>query len=232
MTRIGSVPALDTACEQYLAGRMALEKLELTARQLRKQQWEQLRQSGAWPIYSNDQSWHDRILDMCMTLGVIPARFRALQQTLANPASPELYFAMAYGYHKNGFDIEALKTATWADGSHQYLVPEFEMSHPWRLLSPRCIREFLEARNSGVLTQPLLTGPVTFLLCGNITSAGISQQQVLQLLLPLYGELLQQLQKAGATEIAMPETEEARAHPLYDMAYSYLRLHTTLPLLA
>ena len=44
--RIGSQRELKKACEAYWAGKMSLEKLQLTARQLRRQHWETLQQAG------------------------------------------------------------------------------------------------------------------------------------------------------------------------------------------
>ncbi|MEC5146614.1 5-methyltetrahydropteroyltriglutamate--homocysteine S-methyltransferase [Chitinophaga sp. 212800010-3] len=203
--RIGSQRELKKACENYWAGKISLERLELTSRQLRKANWQLLQEAGIDLIPSNDFSWYDQILDMSLTLGVIPSRFKALQQTFANPTCPELYFAMARGYQKNNFDITALEMTKWFDTNYHYLVPEFEAEQTYSLHQPKCVEEFKEALSLGINTKPALPGPVTFLLCGKIRSAGITKAQLLNKLLPVYIELLQALQHAGATWVQLDE---------------------------
>ena len=226
--RIGSQRELKKACESYWAGKISLERLELTARQLRKENWRFLQEAGISLIPSNDFSWYDQVLDMCLLLGVIPARFRALQQTLANPACLELYFAMARGYQKNNFDITALEMTKWFDTNYHYLVPEFEAEQQYALHQPKCVEEFKEARQMGITTKPVLVGPVTFILSGKIKDAGLDQQQLLEKLLPVYIQLLAQLQQAGAEWVQLDEpflvTDlEPAAAALYETAYSSIK---------
>ena len=226
--RIGSQRELKKACESYWAGKISLERLELTARQLRKENWRFLQEAGISLIPSNDFSWYDQVLDMCLLLGVIPARFRALQQTLANPACLELYFAMARGYQKNNFDITALEMTKWFDTNYHYLVPEFEAEQQYALHQPKCVEEFKEALQMGITTKPVLVGPVTFILSGKIKDAGLDQQQLLEKLLPVYIQLLAQLQQAGAEWVQLDEpflvTDlEPAAAALYETAYSSIK---------
>lgn len=226
--RIGSQRELKKACENYWAGKISLERLELTSRQLRKANWQLLQEAGIDLIPSNDFSWYDQILDMSLTLGVIPSRFKALQQTFANPTCPELYFAMARGYQKNNFDITALEMTKWFDTNYHYLVPEFEAEQTYSLHQPKCVEEFKEALSLGINTKPVLPGPVTFLLCGKIRSAGITKAQLLNKLLPVYIELLQALQHAGATWVQLDEpflvTDlEPADLALYQTAYTAIR---------
>ncbi|MDR6567150.1 5-methyltetrahydropteroyltriglutamate--homocysteine S-methyltransferase [Chitinophaga ginsengisegetis] len=203
--RIGSQRELKKACENYWAGKISLERLELTSRQLRKENWIGLQEAGIDLIPSNDFSWYDQVLDMCMILGVIPSRFKALQQTFANPGCPELYFAMARGYQKNNFDITALEMTKWFDTNYHYLVPEFESVQQYTLHQPKCVEEFKEALSHGITTKPVLIGPVTFILCGKIKGDDLTHTQLLEKLLPVYIELLRSLQQAGATWIQLDE---------------------------
>ncbi|WP_436487194.1 5-methyltetrahydropteroyltriglutamate--homocysteine S-methyltransferase [Chitinophaga sp. ARDCPP14] len=223
--RIGSQRELKKACENYWAGKISLERLELTSRQLRKENWSGLQQAGIDLIPSNDFSWYDQVLDMCMTLGVIPSRFKALQQTFANPGCPELYFAMARGYQKNNFDITALEMTKWFDTNYHYLVPEFESAQQYTLHQPKCVEEFKEALSHGITTKPVLIGPVTFLLCGKIKGDDLTHAQLLEKLLPVYIELLRSLQQAGATWIQLDEpflvTDlDPATRDLYQAAYT------------
>ena len=203
--RIGSQRELKKACENYWAGKISLERLELTSRQLRKENWDLLQEAGIDLIPSNDFSWYDQVLDMCITLGVIPSRFKALQQTFANPACPELYFAMARGYQKNNFDITALEMTKWFDTNYHYLVPEFEPGQQYSVHQPKCVTEFKEALSHGITTKPVLIGPVTFILSGKIKGDDLTNTLLLEKLLPVYIELLRSLQQAGATWVQLDE---------------------------
>ncbi|SEN79315.1 methionine synthase (B12-independent) [Chitinophaga rupis] len=226
--RIGSQRELKKACEAYWAGKMSLEKLQLTARQLRRQNWETLQQAGIDLIPSNDFSLYDQVLDMCLMTGVIPARFQLLMSSLASASSPELYFAMARGYQKNGLDITAMEMTKWFDTNYHYLVPEFDASQQFRVLSTKCVDEFKEARSLGIHTKPVLLGPVSFLLLGKIKDEGLHAAALLEQLLPVYTQLLQQLQQAGATWVQIDEpclvldlTAEQRS--FYQYAYTKIK---------
>jgi 5-methyltetrahydropteroyltriglutamate--homocysteine methyltransferase len=230
--RIGSHRELKKACEAYWAGKMSLEKLQLTARQLRRQHWETLRQAGIDLIPSNDFSLYDQVLDMCLMTGVIPARFKPLMESLASAGSPELYFAMARGYQKNGLDITAMEMTKWFDTNYHYLVPEFDGSQQFRVLSHKCVDEFREALSLGIHTKPVLLGPVSFLLLGKIKDESLHAGELLNQLLPVYIQLLQHLQQAGATWVQLDEpclvldlTAEQQA--LYN--YAYTKINAAVP---
>lgn len=203
--RIGSHRELKKACEAYWAGKMSLERLQLTARQLRRQHWETLQQAGIDLIPSNDFSLYDQVLDLCLMTGVIPARFKPLMENLASAGSPELYFAMARGYQKNGLDITAMEMTKWFDTNYHYLVPEFDASQQFRILSNKCTEEFKEALSLGIHTKPVLLGPVSFLLLGKIKDDSLQAGELLNRLLPVYIQLLQNLQQAGATWVQLDE---------------------------
>ncbi|PSL47747.1 methionine synthase (B12-independent) [Chitinophaga niastensis] len=226
--RIGSQRELKKACENYWTGKISLERLELTARQLRKQHWSLLQDAGINLIPSNDFSYYDQVLDMCLTMGVIPARFKALQQTLANPACLELYFAMARGYQKNNFDITAMEMTKWFDTNYHYLVPEFEAEQQYTLHSRKCVEEFKEALSLGIVTKPVLIGPLTFILSGKIKDSSIGYNTLLERLLPVYIQLLTELHNAGAEWVQLDEpclvTDlEPATRELYRRAYASIK---------
>jgi 5-methyltetrahydropteroyltriglutamate--homocysteine methyltransferase len=203
--RIGSNRELKKANEAYWAGKISLEKLQMTARQLRRQNWETLRDAGIDLIPSNDFSFYDQLLDMCLMTGTIPARFKALQESQVTPASPELYFGMARGYQKNGFDLTAMEMTKWFDTNYHYLVPEFDSTQTYQLQYNKCLEEFEEAKALGIHTKPVIIGPVSFLLLGKIKDDSLQLPDLLDKLLPVYTSLLQSLEKAGATWIQIDE---------------------------
>ncbi|OMP80210.1 5-methyltetrahydropteroyltriglutamate--homocysteine S-methyltransferase [[Flexibacter] sp. ATCC 35208] len=203
--RIGSNRELKKANEAYWAGRISLEKLQMTARQLRRQNWETLRDAGIDLIPSNDFSYYDQVLDMCLMTNTIPARFLALQATQVSASSPELYFGMARGYQKNGFDLTALEMTKWFDTNYHYLVPEFDGTQQFALTYNKALEEFEEAKALGIHTKPVLIGPVSFLLLGKIKDEKLQVADLLDKLLPVYISLLQSLENAGATWIQIDE---------------------------
>ncbi|SEV93429.1 methionine synthase (B12-independent) [Chitinophaga sp. YR573] len=203
--RIGSNRELKKANEAFWAGKMSLERLQLTARELRRQNWETLQAAGIDLIPSNDFSLYDQVLDMCLMTGTVPARFKPLMESLANVSSPELYFAMARGYQKNGYDATAMEMTKWFDTNYHYLVPEFDASQTYRLLYNKCLDEFKEALSIGIHTKPVLVGPVSFLLLGKIKDEQLQMADLLDKLLPVYIEILKSLQQAGATWVQIDE---------------------------
>jgi 5-methyltetrahydropteroyltriglutamate--homocysteine methyltransferase len=226
--RIGSNRELKKANEAYWAGKISLERLQLIARQLRQQNWQTLHSAGIDLIPSNDFSYYDQILDMCMTTGTIPARFKALMESLANASSPELYFAMARGYQKNGFDATAMEMTKWFDTNYHYLVPEFDATQHYTLLHNKCLEEFREALSLGIHTKPVLIGPVSFLLLGKIKDDALHAAAVLDKLLPVYIQLLQSLQQAGATWVQLDEPTlvldlTPAQQQLFSYAYTQIR---------
>ncbi|UCJ08074.1 5-methyltetrahydropteroyltriglutamate--homocysteine S-methyltransferase [Chitinophaga pendula] len=230
--RIGSGRELKKANEAYWAGTASLEKLQLTARQLRRQNWEAMQQAGIDLIPSNDFSYYDQVLDMCLMTGTIPARFKPLLERLASPQSLELYFAMARGYQKNGLDITAMEMTKWFDTNYHYLVPEFDTTQQYRLLSHKCVEEFREAKSLGIHTKPVIIGPLTFLLLGKIKDHSLHLHSLLEQLLPVYLQLLTALQEAGATWIQIDEPYLAMdlnpaIHQLYINTYN--RIHQAIP---
>ncbi|WP_343672256.1 5-methyltetrahydropteroyltriglutamate--homocysteine S-methyltransferase [Chitinophaga sp.] len=203
--RIGSNRELKKANEAYWAGKISLEKLQMTARLLRRQNWETLHNAGIDLIPSNDFSYYDQVLDMCLMTNTIPARFQALQATQVAPNSPELYFGMARGYQKNGFDLTAMEMTKWFDTNYHYLVPEFDGTQQYTLAYNKALEEFEEAKALGIHTKPVIIGPVSFLLLGKIKDEKLQVADLLDQLIPVYISLLQSLEKAGATWIQIDE---------------------------
>jgi 5-methyltetrahydropteroyltriglutamate--homocysteine methyltransferase len=97
--RIGSKRELKKACEQFWSGKISKEKLQSQAYQLRLEHWKIQQENGIDLIPSNDFSLYDHVLDLSLTLGVIPQRYQALVDGKSSKEL-EIYFAMARGYQK------------------------------------------------------------------------------------------------------------------------------------
>ncbi|MBP5306870.1 MAG: 5-methyltetrahydropteroyltriglutamate--homocysteine S-methyltransferase [Paludibacteraceae bacterium] len=220
--RIGAQRELKKAEEAFWAGKATREELETTARQLRLQNWRYQQETGIDLIPSNDFSFYDQVLDLSLTLGVIPERYKGLE---GDPLT--LYFAMARGYQSNGKDIIASEMTKWFDTNYHYIVPEFVKGQTFRLFDRKPVEEYLEAKSAGIETQPVLVGPVSFLLLGKARSGDFRPIELIDSLLPVYVELLNELSKAGVKAVQIDEPylaldldEESRA--AYKKAYDVL----------
>lgn len=198
--RIGRKRELKKALEAYWQGQSSESELEQTAAKLRAQNW-QLQQDLDWlPV--GDFSLYDQVLDLSFTLGNIPARLQHL-------AGSELdnYFRLARGRSAQDSAcscIHAGEMTKWFDTNYHYIVPEVTAQTEFSLQSSRLLQQFYEAKAQGVQAKPVLIGPLTYLwLC-----KAKDQSEPLALLprlLPVYQQLLQTLQQAGAEWIQLDE---------------------------
>lgn len=202
--RIGSHRELKTACEQYWAGKISLKDLLETGKVLRQRNWLLQKTAGIDLVPCNEFSFYDHVLDISLTVGAIPERYDGIAQ---NPANTELdlYFAMARGYQKNGLDVIAMEMTKWFDTNYHYLVPEFHRDQTFKLNSRKVVHEFREARDLGIRAKPVLIGPVSFLLLGKEKEADFNRSDLLEHLLPIYIELLGELERLGAEYVQMDE---------------------------
>ena len=202
--RIGSHRELKTACEQYWAGKISLKDLLETGKVLRQRNWLLQKTAGIDLVPCNEFSFYDHVLDISLTVGAIPERYDGIAQ---NPANTELdlYFAMARGYQKNSLDVIAMEMTKWFDTNYHYLVPEFHRDQTFKLNSRKVVHEFREAQDLGIRAKPVLIGPVSFLLLGKEKEADFNRIDLLEHLLPIYIELLGELERLGAEYVQMDE---------------------------
>ncbi|MNJ90828.1 5-methyltetrahydropteroyltriglutamate--homocysteine methyltransferase [compost metagenome] len=197
--RIGSNRELKKACEQYWSGTCSADELIRTGREVRLHNWKLQKDAGIDLIPSNDFSFYDQVLDMSLTVGAIPGRYH---QVILNKTNSELdlYFAMARGYQKDGIDITAMEMTKWFDTNYHYIVPEFQKDQKFKLFSTKIINEFAEALQAGILTKPVILGPVSYLLLGkekdiSTSSLAFDRIDLVKNLLPVYIEILNELKK-------------------------------------
>ncbi len=203
--RIGSHRELKRACEQFWAGNIDVNQLQATGREIRRANWLTQQAAGISLIPCNDFSFYDQVLDMCLTVGAIPARYQPLAD-LPQTGPLDLYFAMARGYQQQGFDLKAMEMTKWFDTNYHYLVPEFTDGQLFTLTSETVFDAFTEARGVvGEAAKPVLLGPVSFLLLGKEKEAGFDRLDLLDRLLPVYEQILSRLQALGANWIQFDE---------------------------
>ncbi|MCF2504260.1 5-methyltetrahydropteroyltriglutamate--homocysteine S-methyltransferase [Dyadobacter sp. CY107] len=202
--RVGSHRELKKASEQFWAGKIDREELQKTARKIRHQNWETQKNAGLDLIPSNDFSLYDHVLDTSLMAGAIPERYHQLIDGKSN-RELDLYYAMARGVQRDGLDIKAMEMTKWFDTNYHYLVPEFTKNQKFNRYSDKIILEFEDALQKGILTKPVLVGPVTYLLSGKEKEAGFERIDLLDNLLPIYISILKELASRGAEWVQLDE---------------------------
>ena len=222
--RIGAHRELKKASELYWSGQSTQKDLIQTGKNIRQENWLLQKNAGIELIPSNDFSFYDQVLDMSFTLGAIPERFNDVMLNKEN-TELDLYFAMARGLQKDGVDLPAMEMTKWFDTNYHYIVPEFHKGQQFNLFSNKVINEFYEAKQAGILTKPVLIGPVSYLLLGKEKQAGFHRIELIKNLLSAYLLLLEKLEAQGAKWIQLDEPfltmdlseEEKKAfHYVYD----------------
>ncbi|WP_421735773.1 5-methyltetrahydropteroyltriglutamate--homocysteine S-methyltransferase [Cellulomonas sp.] len=204
--RIGPRRELKKALEAFWAGRTTADEVEATAAELRRRTRTRLAELGLAtdvPAIPSAFSFYDHVLDATAVVGAVPARFA---DVVGADGALDLagYSTVARG---RGDDLP-LEMTKWFDTNYHYLVPEIGPETTFRYASTRPVREFTEALADGVLTRPVIVGPVTYLALAKATEdapEGFAPIDRLADLLPVYAELLTDLAAAGATWVQLEE---------------------------
>ena len=95
----------------------------------------------------------------------------------------------------------------WFDSNYHYVKPTLQDNQTFKLKSdPKPVVEFLEAKEAGIITRPVLVGPVSFLALGKADrKQSVDPISLMEKLLPLYEELLIKLKEAGAETVQIDE---------------------------
>jgi 5-methyltetrahydropteroyltriglutamate--homocysteine methyltransferase len=202
--RIGGQRELKKVCESYWAGKTGHKNVLTVGKTIRHENWQIQKDAGIDLMPSNDFSYYDHVLDHSLMFGAIPKRYNEVILKQGNEEL-DLYFAMARGYQKDGLDVVAMEMTKWFDTNYHYIVPEFYKDQQFKLFSTKITNEFYEAKQLGIITKPVLIGPVSYLLLGKEKEAGFEKIDLLKNLLPVYSEILTKLQGLGAEWIQFDE---------------------------
>jgi 5-methyltetrahydropteroyltriglutamate--homocysteine methyltransferase len=117
------------------------------------------------------------------------------------------YFAMGRGHQKDGVDVPSLEMVKWFDSNYHYVKPTLQDNQTFKLTeSPKAVAEFVEAKEAGINTRPVLVGPVSFLTLAKADRGqSVDPIDLLEKLLPVYVELLSKLKEAGAETVQIDE---------------------------
>lgn len=194
--RIGENREWKKTLELFWAGELTEAQFTSKMEQIRLSHLRKQQEKGIDLIPVGDFSYYDHVLDTAVMFGLIPTRFK----TEGKQHSLQTYFEMARG-SKGKVASEMTK---WFNTNYHYIVPELEEPQPV-LVENWPLKLYNEAKEKlGINGKPVILGPITFLAL----SKGYDDQkrnELLQTLIPLYVEVLQQLEEAGAEWIQIDE---------------------------
>ncbi|MDR8391200.1 5-methyltetrahydropteroyltriglutamate--homocysteine S-methyltransferase [Aliifodinibius sp. S!AR15-10] len=230
--RIGINRDLKRLVESYWNDEIDKAKLVESASALRVLHWTKQKEAGLDLVPSNDFSLYDQVLDMTLLLGAIPERYQELYQQendKINSYPIDTYFAMARGLQDGQHDIQAMEMTKWFNTNYHYIVPEFTEDQTFQCLSSKVFDEYEEAKSVGVVTKPVLIGPVSYLLLGKEKNAPDSfhRLELLDRLLPVYQEILHKLEAMGVDWVQIDEPFlamdlDAKSKAAFSKAYDVL----------
>lgn len=172
--RIGEQRELKKVLERYWKKEASFDEVEEVAKTLRARHWRYQKDAGIDAISVNDFSLYDQVLDTIDMLGVIPDRFRDIEDRV------ERYFAMARGDANH----TAMEMTKWFNTNYHYIVPELAGKMPHKIDISKIEREYSEAKALGIVPKVNIVGPLTFLSCARRVDS--AQEDALS----LYGEIL------------------------------------------
>lgn len=196
--RIGRDRELKKALESYWAGRSDAHELESSFAAVRKANFARLAELGLAVDDSSipdNSSYYDQVLDVTALLGATPQRF-------AGRAGHDLYFALARGDD----ELAPLEMTKYWDTNYHYLVPEIGEDTPINYASRALVERFIEAKEWGYVTRPVIVGPVTYLaLAKTEGDARFAPFDRLDDVVAVYRELLADLADAGVQWVQIDE---------------------------
>ena len=213
--RIGRQRQLKRALEAYWAGRSSETELLEAASKLRQENLARLVELGLGASdasLADAPSFYDQVLDATVLLGAIPPRF-------AGREGLDLYFALARGDEKVGPE----EMTKWFDTNYHYLVPEIGPDTPLRFANDAVTRKFVQARQWGYVTRPVLVGPLTYLALAKADPATPDFDPLSRLdeAVAAYEQALASLHEAGAPWVQLDEpalTSDNLSHPRAELA--------------
>ncbi|ROM99050.1 5-methyltetrahydropteroyltriglutamate--homocysteine S-methyltransferase [Pseudomonas brassicacearum] len=208
--RIGADRELKKALESYWKGDLDQAGLKIVGRELRARHWQVQKDAGIDLLPVGDFAWYDQVLTHSLTFGVIPERFDGAKDAQGLPTLDTL-FAMARGTSAKCCGGESAKThhaqelTKWFDTNYHYLVPEFSADQPFKLSWEQLFDEVDEAHALGHRVKPVIIGPLTYLWLGKTKGNDFDKLDLLEGLLPLYGEILNRLKAQGVEWVQIDE---------------------------
>ena len=201
--RIGRDRELKKALEAYWKGALDAAGLRQVGRQLRAEHWQLQKDAGIDLLPVGDFAWYDQVLTHSLMFGVVPERFRPHD---GGRPTLDTLFAMARGVTAGCCGgAHAQEMTKWFDSNYHYLVPEFTADQAFQLSWEQLFEEVAEARALGHAVKPVIIGPLTYLWLGKVRGEAFERLDLLERLLPVYGEILQRLKALGVEWVQIDE---------------------------
>ncbi|WP_341655664.1 5-methyltetrahydropteroyltriglutamate--homocysteine S-methyltransferase [Blattabacterium cuenoti] len=203
--RIGIRRELKKACEAYWSKKIDSIALFEVGKRIREENWKIQEEADLDLIPCNDFSFYDHVLDMSLLLGVISESYLSIPMIHNNI---DLYFSMARGFQKNGWDIKAMEMTKWFNTNYHYIVPEFNKNQKFSIFSNKIFDELEESKNilkSIKKIKPVLIGPISYLFLGKEKEKSFHKMDLVENLVPVYINIIQKLKNKGVHWIQLDE---------------------------
>ncbi len=199
LPRMGPHRELKKALDNFWAGKIDQSELLKVGFEIRQLMWKSQAEAGCAFVNIGDFSFYDHVLDLSVTVGAIPERFRHLSGLTQ-------YFAIARGEPQTNAAPSPM--VKWFDTNYHYIVPELSESTEFQLNPEKLLAEIREARSLGYKPKVQLVGPVTYLYLARWYPLGNQSPLTLKLLpalLKVYKELLQKISQEGVEWVQIDE---------------------------
>lgn len=197
--RIGEQRELKYTTEKYFRHEINGEELEAFGKSLRQKHWNLIKDSGVDTIPSNDFSFYDTTLDTAFLLNLVPKDLATIELS-----DLDKYFALARGYQGEKGDIKARPMKKWFNTNYHYIVPKIELNTDIQLVGTKIFDEYVEAKELGIETRPVILGPYSLLHLSELDE-GVNRQAVIEAFVVAYKAVFTRLTTLGAEWIQLDE---------------------------
>lgn len=222
--RIGENREWKKLLEAYWSRKTTEDGLHDEMKKLRLSHLHKQKEKGIELIPVGDFTYYDHMLDHAAMFGLVPERYGYE----GGPVSLDTYFAMARG----NTSTTACEMTKWFNTNYHYIVPEIDGLVPPTLTENRLLQAYLEAKGElGIKGKPVIVGPYTFVKLSKGYDAS-RFAEVLKQMIPLYQQLLFELQGAGVEWVQIDEPSLVTSLSESDFSLLkdvYMQLHQAAP---
>ncbi|RUT47557.1 5-methyltetrahydropteroyltriglutamate--homocysteine S-methyltransferase [Paenibacillus anaericanus] len=194
--RIGQQREWKKSIEAFWSGKIEESELHERLTDIRLHNLKLQKDKGIDIIPVGDFTYYDHVLDTAVMFGLIPARFEF--------AGGEVPLTTYYDIARGNKGAAASEMTKWFNTNYHYIVPELGSRKPEITVNKPLVayREAKEKLN--IEGRPVLLGLYTFLkLSKGFDNAGLDGW--IEQLLPLYVQVLRELQEAGVKWVQIDE---------------------------
>lgn len=221
--RIGAQREWKRAIESFWKGSIKEEELHEQLTGIRLGHLQLQKDKGLDVIPVGDFTYYDHILDTIAMFGLIPERF----DYEGGEVPLQTYYAIARGNDS----APASEMTKWFNTNYHYIVPELGQRKA-RLTVNRPLAAYREAKEKlGITGRPVMVGLFTFLKLSKGYEESERSKWVNELL-PLYVQVLQELQEEGVEWVQIDEpalVQSLTSEELRDIKVIYETIHQEVP---